>query len=196
VDGNAPIDVRHIRGRRSRVVLAHPCRRQVRAKLQGLCADDGGKQATVHRGDHEVSRKPLHREGRSVSACTCGSRALAQFLLRGSPGCSGHPAFPVPSAFPEGRDSRHNSGETRRENAAPCFFACDSGRFARNEYAVRESSLQLSPPSSWRTPGPIPRNLAVAFGGSCLRRFPGVMGPGLGFHQDDEEASLSIPPRP
>ena len=99
------------------------------------CEGDGGKQATVHRGDHEVSRKPLHREGRSVSACTCGSRALAQFLLRGSPGCSGHPAFPVPSAFPEGRDSRHNSGETRRENAAPCFFACDSGslRFARND---------------------------------------------------------------
>src|SRR6516225_3715106 len=70
------------------------------------------------------------------------------------------------------------------------------GRPYMTEYAVRESSLQLSPPSSWRTPGPIPRNLAVAFGGSCLRRFPGVMGPGLGFHQDDEQASLSIPPRP
>ena len=42
----------------------------------------------VHRGEHEVSRKPLRREGRSVSACTCGPRALAQFLCAGAPGAA------------------------------------------------------------------------------------------------------------
>jgi hypothetical protein len=156
----------------------------------------------VHRGDHEVSRKPLRREGRSVSACTCGSRALAQFLLRGSPGCSGHPAFPVPSSLEEGRDSRHNSGETRRENADPCFSACvalDCFASARND-GVRCSRIKLATLTAVvlaiaRT---VLRNLALALGSGCLRRFPRVMDPGfyLGFHQDNEEASLSIPPRP
>ena len=32
------------------------------------CADDGDKKARSHRGDHGVSRKPLRREGRIVSA--------------------------------------------------------------------------------------------------------------------------------
>ena len=39
-----PTDERHGRGRRSRVVLARPCRRQVRAKLQRHRADDGGNR--------------------------------------------------------------------------------------------------------------------------------------------------------
>jgi hypothetical protein len=39
--------------------------------------DDGGNKL-VHRGEREVSRKPLRRGGRSDSACTCGQRAHAQ----------------------------------------------------------------------------------------------------------------------
>jgi hypothetical protein len=39
-------------------------------------------------GRTRISRKPSRREGRSVSACTCGHRALAQISLRGGPGCS------------------------------------------------------------------------------------------------------------
>jgi hypothetical protein len=47
-------------------VLASSSRKQA-------SADDGGKKA-VHRGEHEVSRKPLRREGRMLSAepvCSC-----------------------------------------------------------------------------------------------------------------------------
>ena len=53
----------------------------------------------VRRGERGVSRKPSRREGRSVSACTCGQRAFAQFLCAGAVGACGHPVFPVPSCF-------------------------------------------------------------------------------------------------
>ncbi len=39
----------------------------------------------VHRGEREVSRKPLRREGRVVSAYTCGLRALARTFSREGP---------------------------------------------------------------------------------------------------------------
>jgi hypothetical protein len=58
------------RGRRRRVVLAPRCWRQV---LRRDPRSDGGKKAG-HRGGHDISRKPLRREGRSVSAepvCSC-----------------------------------------------------------------------------------------------------------------------------
>ncbi len=70
------------------------------AKFRGhddLRGDGGNK--LVHRGEPEVSRKPPRREGRSVSACTCGHAPFAQSLWREGPGCSGHPAFPAPSSF-------------------------------------------------------------------------------------------------
>ena len=74
----------------------------------------------VHRGEHGVSRKPLRREGRCDTACTCGHAPFAQSFWREGPGCSGHPAFPAPSVSQEGRGSWHNSGESRRENAKAC----------------------------------------------------------------------------
>jgi hypothetical protein len=81
-------------------------------------ADNGGKRWFAE--EHEVSRKPLRREGRADPACTCGSRARANFFLRGSPGCSGHPAFPAPSVL----DGRAFSGSPRAQlrcgNAKPC----------------------------------------------------------------------------
>ena len=42
-------------------------------------------------------------------------RARANLFLRGSPGCSGHPAFPAPS-FPAGVMLMHNSGKRCRES--------------------------------------------------------------------------------
>jgi hypothetical protein len=67
VDADVPIDERHDRGRRSRVVLARPCRRQA-----GRDADASWPATVanklVHWGEPEVSRKPLRREGRCDSA--------------------------------------------------------------------------------------------------------------------------------
>ncbi len=70
VDAEAATDERGRCGRRSRVVLAPRCWRQVGGKYP---ADDGGKKAG-HRGERDISRKPLRGEGRSVSAepvCSC-----------------------------------------------------------------------------------------------------------------------------
>jgi len=43
VDGLVPIDVRHRRGRRNRVVRARPCRAKLATMLTRR-ADDGGKR--------------------------------------------------------------------------------------------------------------------------------------------------------
>jgi hypothetical protein len=91
-----PTDERHRRGRSSRVVLARPCRRQVGRDVNASWPAAVANKL-VHRGEREVSRKPLRREGRSVSACTCGHAPFAQFFWREGPGCSGHPVFPAPS---------------------------------------------------------------------------------------------------
>jgi hypothetical protein len=72
----------------------------VRSKL---LAGDGGKKA-VHRGEREVSRKPLRGESRVVSAhlwsfpCAFCAKSAAQ----GAAGASRHPAFPAPSSVWEG----------------------------------------------------------------------------------------------
>jgi hypothetical protein len=39
----------------------------------------------VHRGEREVSRKPLRREGRCDAALTCGLRAFCASFLREGP---------------------------------------------------------------------------------------------------------------
>src|SRR5581483_10870934 len=49
-----------------------------------------------------------------ITACTCGL-ALAQFFLRESPGCSGHPAFPAPSCFEKGDGPSKARAKMRRE---------------------------------------------------------------------------------
>ena len=100
VDGNVPIDVRHIRGRRSRVVPARPCRRYVVAGiLQKRRENDGGKQATVHREEHEVSRKTTAQGRPECLRLYLWFTRSRKSSLRGSPGCSGHPAFPAPSVL-------------------------------------------------------------------------------------------------
>jgi hypothetical protein len=83
------------------------------------CADDGGKRWFT--GEHGVSRKPLRREGRSVSACTCGSRALAQIpFARGPPGACGHPVFPAPSLYLGATNHAKLGRKWRRENVGEC----------------------------------------------------------------------------
>ena len=77
MDAKAATDERGLSGRRSRVVLAPRCWRQV---LRKYPLDDGGKKAG-HRGEHEVSRNPSRRESRIASAspvCSC-AHFLAQF---------------------------------------------------------------------------------------------------------------------
>ena|SRR5438105_4466702 len=51
-----------------------------------------------HQGERGISRKPLRREGRIVSANLWRLRSCAFFCTRGY-GCGEHPAFPAPSIF-------------------------------------------------------------------------------------------------
>jgi hypothetical protein len=50
-------------------------------------------------GRARISCKPSRREGRSDPRLYLWFTRSRKFSLRGSPGCSGHPAFPAPSAF-------------------------------------------------------------------------------------------------
>jgi hypothetical protein len=62
--------------------------------------------STVHRGEHAISRNPLRKEGRSVSAVPVVNARSRNFLCAGAPGACGHPAFPVPSRFEGDEDAR------------------------------------------------------------------------------------------
>ena len=97
VDAECAADDRRMRGRRSRVVLMSRRRHQVCKSL----ASDGDKKAD-HRGERDISRKPLCRESR-MQPVTCGPTPV--LFLHGTHGCIGHPAFPAPSVFPEGQTS-------------------------------------------------------------------------------------------
>jgi hypothetical protein len=76
--------------------------RQVLVGLQRSYEGDGGKR-NGSPGRAPISRKPLRREGRSVSACACGHRALAQIFFARRPRVQRHPVFPAPSDFGEGK---------------------------------------------------------------------------------------------
>ncbi len=70
VDATATTDERGFGGRRSRVVLTPRCWRQV---VWSDPHGDGGNKAG-RRGERAISRKPLRREGRMLSAepvCSC-----------------------------------------------------------------------------------------------------------------------------
>jgi hypothetical protein len=70
----------------------------------------------VHRGEREVSRKPLRREGRDVPAhlWSFPCAFCAQPAAQGAAGASRHPAFPAPSSVWEG----HRIAKTRTLRAA------------------------------------------------------------------------------
>jgi hypothetical protein len=87
VDGLLSCDERHRHGRRSRVVLARTCRRQVVA-MAPKAAWRRRWQTRVHRGERDISRKPLRRGGRLLPACTCGFRARAISFCARAPGAA------------------------------------------------------------------------------------------------------------
>jgi hypothetical protein len=104
------------------------------------------REATVakepgHRGEREVSRKPLRRESRRdpvepVVLPPC-------FLLHGTHGCDRHPAFPAPSVFQEGSRSRKTQAfyAVRCGPMPPCCLS-DTGRDRRG--------LSLGKNLTWR----------------------------------------------
>ena len=82
--------------RRSRVVLAPRCWRQVLKKL-ALPGGDGGNKAG-HRGERVISRKTIAQGRPGCSRRTC--MLVCTFALRNSTryrGCGTHPVFPAPS---------------------------------------------------------------------------------------------------
>jgi hypothetical protein len=61
--------------------------------LQRSCEAMGARKPGPQ-GEREVSRKPLCREGRCDSACTCGLRAFAQCFCAKAHGCMRAPGLP------------------------------------------------------------------------------------------------------
>jgi len=78
-----------------------------------IAAGEGGnRQGSPRRA--RISRKPLRREGRCDSACTCGFALSRNFFARRPMGACGHPVFPAPSV----RWGRKRDAKTRAERAA------------------------------------------------------------------------------
>ena len=73
------------------------------ATMHSHRAGDGGKRNGSPRRAR-ISRKPPRREGRLSPPVPVVHARSRNFLCACGPGCSGHPAFPAPSAFEGGRD--------------------------------------------------------------------------------------------
>jgi hypothetical protein len=97
VDAILPIDVRRSRGRRSRVVPTPRRWRQVSRGLRRPAARRWWQSSIGSPRRARISRNPLRREGRCDHRLYLWFSRSRNFSLRGSPGCSGHPAFPAPS---------------------------------------------------------------------------------------------------
>jgi hypothetical protein len=82
--------MRHILVRSSRVVLVPQGWRQVSRMLQRRSRGDGDKQRQWFTGKStEQPYKPLRREGRCDTACTCGNRAASRtFFGATAPGAA------------------------------------------------------------------------------------------------------------
>src|ERR1700754_2839151 len=102
--------------RRSRVVLAPRCWRQVLEKLT-LLRDDGDNKP-AHRGEHEVSRKAI---AQGMSECfrspVCSYAPNAQFLAHETAGAARtrHSLRPL---LKRGTTNLESSGKSCRENTA------------------------------------------------------------------------------
>ena len=97
MDAKVATDERDSSGRRSRVVLTPRCWRQVREK-QNFSGATVARKA-VHRGELEVSRKPLRREGRDASAEPVCSCAFLCACLHTRPRVQRAPGFPCALLF-------------------------------------------------------------------------------------------------
>ena len=98
MDADVPTDERHVRVRPSRVVLARPSRRQVGDDASRIAAMTVATKL-VHRGEREVSRKPLRREGRRDPPPPAVVALSRNFFARGLRVSGGHPVFPAPSVY-------------------------------------------------------------------------------------------------
>jgi hypothetical protein len=139
-----------ILGRRSRVVLAPQSLGAKLATMLAHRADDGGKRDGSP-GRARISRKPLRREGRSVSACTCGLRALAHLSCAKRPRVQRAPGLPCALGIFEVMLVQ-SSGECRRENMGACF-----GRHAASLQVVPDKRAIAS-----ADPGPITPGFCLA----------------------------------
>src|SRR6202007_2202845 len=138
-----------ILGRRSRVVLAPQCLGAKLATMLAHRADDGCKRDGSP-GRARISRKPLRREGRSVSACTCGLRALAHLSCAGAPGAAATRPSLLPPIFKGGQ----RRCKTRAKGAARiCSLARrpPAGLIAPLALETRVERCWLQ---SWATWGP------------------------------------------
>ena len=146
------------RGRRSRVVLAPLCRRQVR-KTPTRRTDDGVNKAIGPRGERGISRKPLRGDAgcfrcfRCEDSCACFFYPHSAHEAVGALGTR-HPLHPL---IGEGERFRQNPGRIapRRSNAclqshgtaphsplsssALCAIAHWSGRSSIPESSVVET---------------------------------------------------------
>ena len=124
-------------------------RRQVLAKLTSFAMATVATQAGSPRRAR-ISRKPLCREGRSVSACTCGLRALAHISCAGAPGAAATRPSLLPPIFKGGQ----RRCKTRAKGAARiCSLARrpPAGLIAPLALETRVERCWLQ---SWATWGP------------------------------------------
>ena len=92
MDAKVLADEQHMRVRRSRVVLARLCRRQVRAKLKGFALTTVANAGSPRRARNKPSN---HRAGKAgYLGCYLWSTRLAQLFLRGGPGYQPVPGLP------------------------------------------------------------------------------------------------------
>ena len=92
------------RVRSKRMVLTPLGWRQGSQVLQRRSRDDGDKQSQWLTGENaEQPYKPLRREGRCYTACTCGNRAVCATVLARRPRVQRSPGLPC-ALFTERRD--------------------------------------------------------------------------------------------
>ena len=93
VDAKVPTDERRVRGRAKSCGPGAPMQALKLATMPGASwpatVANAGSPARAR-----ISRKPLRREGRCDSACTCSLRAFAQCLRARADGCMRAPGLP------------------------------------------------------------------------------------------------------
>jgi hypothetical protein len=104
------------RGRRSRVVLAPRCWRQVRERRFPRLASDGGKRAG-HQGELEISRNTIAQGRPDASAEPVCSCALSFCFLHTGPRVQRAPGLPCALFIYGAPKSWQTSGTSCRENA-------------------------------------------------------------------------------
>jgi len=121
VDANVPIDERHDLRTAKSCGPGAPMQAPSRPRCLEHRADDGGNKL-VHRGEYEVSRKPLRREGRCDSALpvvtpVCAFRAI---FAHGAAGAAGTRSSLRPLIFRRVKADAKLGRKSRREDERTC----------------------------------------------------------------------------